>query len=629
MNTDKIYIYDTENYPNLFLFVAKHYVTGQFYTFEWSERINQIPELINFIHALGTTGSKLIGFNSIAYDYPIIHYIVTKYPSITLLDIFHKTESIIHAPREQRFNHIIWDHNRIVEQIDLFSLMHYDNPAKFTSLKILEFNMRMSNIQDLPYNPGNALFKSMIDPLTEYCKHDVNATEMFFEKCIPAIELREKLGVNVNWNDAKIGKQFFIDKLEKQTPGICFRKTPEGRKPNQTIYESVAIGDLLLPYIKFEHPEFQRVHQWFKDRVITETKGAIKDLTAEIDGLIYNFGTGGLHASIDSTVICSDSDYVTLDWDVKSYYPNLAISNRIFPKHLSENFCDIYEDLYEERKRHPKGTPENLAIKLALNASFGNAGNKYSPFYDIAYLLAITINGQLSLCMLAEQIHKIKSVTFIQANTDGITFKIHKDDIDFAHEIYKWWERITGLELEEAIYFRMMIRDVNNYIAEYESGKLKRKGAYEYKLGWEKNHSMLVVPMAAEAFLVRGIEPAEFLIKHQNKMDFMLRTKVPRSSRLFLGTGEPLEWSKSSKKPTRYTDEKRLQNISRYYVSNKGGSLIKIMPPLAKKPGVFRRIGINVGWKVTECNNLCEMAPLDINYRFYMEEVEKLISYAR
>jgi hypothetical protein len=44
------------------------------------------------------------------------------------------------------------------------------------------------------------------------------------------------------------------------------------------------------------------------------------------------------------------------------------------------------------------------------------------------------------------------------------------------------WQLKTKLKLEKAVYDRMIIRDVNNYIAIYEDGTLKTKGAYSYDL---------------------------------------------------------------------------------------------------------------------------------------------------
>ncbi|MCW4574216.1 hypothetical protein OOJ74_09465, partial [Venenivibrio stagnispumantis] len=96
------------------------------------------------------------------------------------------------------------------------------------------------------------------------------------------------------------------------------------------------------------------------------------------------------------------------------------------------------------------------------------------------------INGQMLLCMFAEQAIKIEGLELIQANTDGITVRLPRNRINDLEAIREWWQDLTKLELEEAIYSAMHIRDVNNYIAVYENGKVKRKGAYGHSvdLAW-------------------------------------------------------------------------------------------------------------------------------------------------
>ena len=162
----------------------------------------------------------------------------------------------------------------------------------------------------------------------------------------------------------------------------------------------------------------------------------------------------------------------------------------------------------------------------------------------------------------------------------------------------------------------MYIRDVNNYIALYTNGKVKRKGAYQYQdLGWHQNQGGLVIPMAAEAFMLHGTPIEEFIKNHKDKFDFFLRTKVPRNSKLVL----------------RYTNEDGTvtdfdqQNICRYYPSKSGGKLIKIMPALAgKEEAGPRELGIDKNWNIKTCNNIVDFAD-DIDYDYYVQEAEKLI----
>jgi len=169
--------------------------------------------------------------------------------------------------------------------------------------------------------------------------------------------------------------------------------------------------------------------------------------------------------------------------------------------------------------------------------------------------------------------------------------------------------------------------------------KIKRKGVFEYELGWHQNHSALVIPKAAEAFVLFDKEIESFIINHGCKYDFMLRTKVPRSSKLYWG-------------------DTQIQNVSRYYVSNSGERLLKVMPPIPKNGFLYRldkdeqvvhtkgdiarlekkgyeRIGeviirkerhiaIQSGFVVKVCNDI-KRYDGDINFAYYIEETKKMV----
>jgi hypothetical protein len=347
-----------------------------------------------------------------------------------------------------------------------------------------------------------------------------------------------------------------------------------------------------------------------------KVKKKVKNLNCVIDGFQFDFGTGGIHGSIPPTIVESDENNVILDYDVTSLYPSIGIVNELYPKHLTKLFCRIYGRLKEDRMSYAKGTPENAMLKLALNGVYGDSNNKYSPFYDPQYTMAITINGQLMLCMLAEMYMSIPGVKIIQINTDGITLKCPKEVVNDIELVNKEWMKITKLDLERADYNRMFIRDVNNYIGEYTDGKLKRKGAYEYKIGWHQNHSSLVVQKAAEAHLVYGEPIKEFIMNHGDLHDFMLRSKVPRSSRL-------------------ECNGQKIQNVTRYYISTNGGELVKIMPPHKNKMEAGERhfkqhvICPKKGgqWLVTPKDTITSNdIPGNIEYAWYEQEAKKLVN---
>jgi hypothetical protein len=608
------YIYDIETFPNVFTIVLKRHDTNEYYTFEISQRKNDINQLIEFIFYLRDNKAQMIGFNNIGFDYPILHFIIQNHSHIEIIDIYNKAASIINARLDDKFNHLVWDNDRYVDQIDLFKIHHFDNVAKFTSLKMLEFNMRSSNIQDLPFSPGTYLTDNEIDVLIDYNKNDVNETSKFFDKSQDEIKLRKHLTKQynrncLNSNDKKIGVDYLISEMEKIKPGSCYNKISGRRKPVQTHRTSIAFKDVIFPYIRFEHPEFIRIHEYLNNTTITETKNCIKNLNCTIDNFTFHFGTGGIHGSVNPCTVAEDEYFAIKDIDVTSYYPSIGIVNRVFPEHLGEIFCDLYADIKTQRMGYKKGSPENKMLKLSLNGSYGDSNNVYSPLYDPKYTMIITINGQLLLCLLAQYLMQIPELQMIQINTDGLSVKYPRHQSHQLNSICDWWKKFTCLDLEYNNYKRIFIRDVNNYIAESTDKKVKRKGVYEIEREWHKNQSSLVIQKAASAALLNNSDIALFIYSHKDIMDFMLRTKVPRSSKLYMYNGED--------------QRTQLQNITRYYISNSGGSLFKIMPPLKNKIKE-RKIGINVGWLTTECNNISNFRN-DINMDYYIAETKKLV----
>lgn len=696
------YIYDIETYPNCFTFCTIYANGKGLRVFEISDRKDDIELLLEFLRNVKRNNFRLVAFNNINFDYPVLHYILEKAREsfskgeklkVTAKELYKFAMDIINSMKEDRFGKKIKDEDVIITQADLFKVHHFDNKARSTSLKMLEFNMRSDNIEDLPFPVGKKLSSDEIDSLIEYNKHDVKETLKFYWYSYEALKLREDLTQQfgfdcTNFNDTKIGKELFIRRLEEASPGCCYTKGKFGRTVNQTKREKIVIKDCLFPYIKFDRPEFKAVHEWFKKQVITETKGVFSDLpehllgdvakyaamvvkrkklsdptdsknkryvpsddlindlrkeqplgwieekelkspkgaksyywchnVAEtlnvvIDGFRYDYGVGGIHGSVQGTVRSTETRKIrTLD--VASYYPNMAIANKIYPQHLGETFYKVYKELYDERKSHPKGSAANAALKLALNGVYGDSNNEYSPLYDPAYTMSITIGGQLSLCMLMEKLIEHCGATIVMCNTDGFEYLCDVDKFDEADKWVKWWEDITGLTMEGDTYSVMYVANVNNYMSVTESGKVKTKGAYEVmpydQLGWHKNHSAMVIPKAVLAHLTEGEDYEEFIRLHEDKYDFFLRTKVPKSSRLVLEMEDG--------------DVQEQQNICRYYpVKKGGGKLIKIMPPLNGNTE-WRRMGIDTDWNVATCNNILDFKG-DINYTYYIQEAKKLV----
>lgn len=609
------WVYDIETFPNVFTCSFEHADAPITLSYEISPWRNDSKELMIFLNHLRETNARMIGFNNIGFDYPVIHQFMKMGQSDANL-LYQKAMAIIKTQSDEgddRWTHQVYSGDRFIEQIDLFKIRHFDNKARATSLKSIEFAMKSDSIEDLPFPVGAELTREQAEVLKRYNAHDVSQTKKFFHKTKDMIAFREELTRKydrdfMNHNDTKIGKDYFIMKLEEA--GIaCYTYGPDGRKPRQTKRPVINLKDAILPWIEFENPELKRVLEWLKCQTITETKGVFKDLTATIDGFTLVFGLGGIHGSVENKVIVSDDKYAVIDIDVEAYYPSTAIAQRFKPAHYPDKFCDIYADIKEQRKRYKKGTPENAMLKLALNGVYGDSNNQFSVFYDPLMTMSITLNGQLLLCVLIENLLKyIPGIELIQANTDGLTVRVARNDITHFHDVVGWWESVTKLKMEESFYSHMFIRDVNSYIAVYTDGKRKLKGAYAHSLEWHQDHSALVVQKVAEKHLVEGAHIRETIQNWPDIMDFMLRGKVPRSSYLTVEhDGQTTQ----------------LQNTIRFYIAEGGGHLFKWMPPLKGK-SEWRRIGMESGWGVQVCSDIKDAGKLPIDYEYYIREVEKL-----
>ena len=617
------YVFDIETYPNVFTLALEHAEAPIRWSFEISDWRNDSKEIIEFLGHLADTKARMVGFNNLGFDYPVLHTLIRMGYS-DARTLYDKAMAIIHSQDDDengKWMHQVKPTDRYVEQIDLFKIHHFDNKARSTSLKLLEFNMRSDSIEDLPFKVGTTLTRDQVSVLKKYNAHDVAQTKAFLHKSMDMIRFREELTHKyqrdfMNHNDTKIGKDYFAMKLEEAGVAL-YDYGPRGRVPRQTKRPVIHLREAILPWIAFEQPEFNRVMNWLKEQSLTETKGVFEDVVARVNGFDFVFGLGGIHGSVESEVIESDDEHVVVDLDVTSYYPNLAITNGFYPEHLGKSFVSIYKHLFEQRKSYPKKSAESAMLKLALNGVYGDSNNQFSVFYDPLYTMTITLNGQLLLCLLAEGLMHIDGLRLIQVNTDGLTVRVPRANKWLVDTAAAAWQQRTGLNLEEAIYKVMMIRDVNNYIAVYENGNTKRKGAYEGRpveqggtLEWYKNHGGLVIPKVAEKVLVDGAPIRQTVEQWPDIMDFMLRTKVPRSSYLAI--------EREGQQP------QQLQNITRYYIAKGGGRLFKWMPPLAKKPNEWRKIGVESGWGVQPCNDIKDAGKLPVDFDYYIREVEKL-----
>lgn len=664
LNLEQAVVYDIETICNCFSLNAQGLYSDLDITFEISQYRDDRVQLLAWFDYWAANQTPMISFNGLGFDYPVIHQLFNN-RYLSVYDLYEHAQSIIHS--NNRFANQVWESDRFTPQLDLFKLHHFDNPAKSTSLKALQVNMRSESVMEMPIPFDQPISREDIDRyLIPYNKHDVKRTRDFAHFSMDAIKFRIGLmdslrGDVVNWNDTKIGAKILEQRLGED---LCYDRSSGRKQPRQTYRSSIALNDIIFPYVQFRSSEFNRILTWMRAQTLSEdevsgkirTKGVFTDVCATVGGFEFHFGTGGIHGSVSSQKIVATPDEHIVDIDVASLYPNIAIQNGLYPEHLGHRFVEEYARLPAERKewQAKKGSKctEANSMKLASNGTYGNSNNPHSVFYDPRFTMQITVNGQLLLCMLAEWLLTVPTLSLVQINTDGLTYRIHPSQRRHAEIIRAVWERQTRLVLEEAEYSRMWIRDVNSYCAESTNGKLKTKGAFWFPRNfpddisnsqppaWHKDFSNIVSTMAAVEYMVNGVDIERFIYSCADPYLFMCRAKVDRSSQLWIGDQE-------------------VQRITRYYIAHNGGDMKKVSPPVKgakvgdfkrkngisdyewslQTPGIWdqrfhtknrskyeiRETSIESGFKVADCSVAADFDFSNVNYSWYVEKAKKLV----
>lgn len=632
----KNYVYDLETYQNMFCGVFNS--EGQEVTFEISARRNQLEELLEFYTPDNI--KYAIGFNNVKFDAQVLHYIqvnqkvfLTLQGSEICRKIYDFVQELIAKTNRNEFPPYAEWHFK-VRQIDLFLMNHYNNKNKMTSLKWIEFSINHPMVQDLPYKFDRPLHSSTFDEVLEYCKNDVQATRSFAEECLDLIKLRisqdkQYPDLNLlNKPDSSVGEQLFLHEMS-EAMGVDKKELKKLRTPRTTL----ETRDLLLPYINFKTPEFQKVLDYYQSATYGlmgyNKKGEYKKIpletTAHFAGIDFEFGEGGIHASWNDRIFEADDEYDIEDIDVTSYYPNLAIRNNFRPQHLGEAFSKVYNKMFQERKKYPKGSPENASYKIVLNGSYGKFGDEYSFLYDPKVMLEICLNGQLLIAMLCERLSFIPGVTIIQANTDGVTIRIPKARRGEMESICKRWEKMTSLELEYASYQKMVISNVNNYMAQTTDGKVKDKGAlYLVNPEHHKNRSQRIVQIALRRYFFEGIPIVDTVQNHLTTTEKGIewnpkkqKFEVPFHGIYDFCIGKKVQWNQDFVL-IRGMEEKSIgQKVIRYYMTSEKATMMK-------KYNDGRTEAVNKGYNARLFQNYEKLEDYGIDLNYYVNECYKV-----
>ena len=624
MNRDRTHwVMDFETLSNCFIAVFEDIKSEHQEVFVIHESKNDLIPFLNFLDTNIVQEEWHVSFNGLGFDSQITEHILRNKDQLIYgyADgeeiarwIYSKAQDVIGRQNRQEFLEFSL-RDLHIHQVDVYKLNHWDNNAKRSSLKWIQYTMDWRNIIDMPIHHTANVTLEQIPLIITYCINDVKSTKQIMNLSKEQIALRKTLTEEYNINlfsasEPRISKELFLHFLSGHT-GI---KKWDLRKM-RTHRSKIVVKDIILPYIQFKTATFENLLKKFQEVEIYpgQTKGGFK-YSVQYKGVKTDYGLGGIHGARSTKVYESTQDMVIMTSDVTSFYPNLAIRNKWAPAHLpQEEFCDLYEWFFEERKKIPKKDPKNYAYKIILNSTYGLSNDENSFLYDPEFTMRITINGQLSLTMLYEMIcEEIPGAIPLMQNTDGLETMIPREYVDKYMEICARWEKRTLLQLEHDTYSKIILGDVNNYIAVTEDGKSKCKGRFEYKdLALHKNKSFLIIPKAIHAYFVDGIKPEDYLAENQNIFDYCGGVKIKGDWTFHQHAVVDGEYSNIP-----------LQHTIRYFISNNGSKIIKT------NNSDGREIQVEAGkWMQTIMIDYeeKEFSEYGVNVKYYLDNIYKEI----
>lgn len=588
-----------------------------------------------------------VGFNSKKFDSVITSAIMWGYDPIQL------KEQIVPKIIEQRLQpfqiykrgiHQMPQFDESQRHIDLFEVA----PGVKTSLKIYMARMHAKTLQDLPYHHDDEIdTPKKCKVVEEYCGNDIEGTYQLWLALQEEIELRRHLsdefGLDLmSKSDAQMAEAIFHKKLNlpkaSSPPAFVNYELPKIVKTRNKVIQAL-IDECQNWDFEVNQQNGSPVQpDWMKNNLVAINNGR------------YKFGLGGLHSTHDVQLyVHTDDEYEVSDFDAASYYPYTIVNCGFVPKmrgSKGEDFIELYREFLVRRMEAKHAGQKKIAnsLKILLNGTYGKLGSMYSRLYAPDLLLGVTITGQLNLLCLIDELEKIKNVSVLSANTDGIMVKFPRTARAKVEEVFAKNSKRTGYDYEETPYRTVALRDVNNYIAITLDGKVKGKGIHadvsDKPEPLKTHRSFTICSRAALAYIKDGVPVEKTIQGCKDIRDFVSMANGDGQSGGIqtVKVGIFDDWvevedrvwenhlgkqAKRKSRPPAYEgpiegSEQRLGRIVRWYISTD-----KDLPAIRTVNGL-RQVPLTEGGKV--CMTLPDKLPKDINFEWYIDYAKRMLS---
>lgn len=478
--------FDFEVFRYDWLVVFKDFITD-----EYTVIINDKEKLREYVNE--HQHDLLIGYNNSNYDNYVLKGILLD------KDPYYISHLIISKDKSGRlYRYAKW------HEISLFT---YDVSYSlgFTSLKENEAYLGIS-IDECPvdFDQINCLSDEQLKLVIEYCKRDVDATQLLFEKSQETFETKLYL-----CNEFGLDKSY----LNKASQSIIEKVLGAERKYNCTDeFDPFDFSQLNLKIQKY-----QEVIDFYS-QPLDYSRG----LSVDICGVQHTLGIGGIHGAIPNFKYTGR----LMNIDVESYYPSMMIEYDWFARSVPTENKIMYAKMKADRVILKKTNKKKAnAYKLVLNTTYGCYKYEYCNLYDPRMANNICIGGQVMLVDLLEQLEPYCKL--VQSNTDGIIIIPFNEEKII--EIVKDWELRTRMKMEITYGDRIVQKDVNNYVMRTTDG-IKAVGGYvkQYQPKGLRR-TVAVVDKALVNYLLNDTSIEDYIYSNNDPLDYQIVSKVGKT----------------------------------------------------------------------------------------------------
>ncbi len=290
----------------------------------------------------------VVSFNGIKYDLPMIMYAMS---GASNGELKHASDELIQmgTPHWVLLDRLGLSIPDFVDHIDLTEV----SPGAPTrpSLKLYAGRLHSRRMQELPIAIDERITEADRPLIKNYNANDLDVTLDLLHELDPQIKLRTLMsaeyGVDLrSKSDAQVAEAVIKTEIEKSlgrrvykpgdVPEFFWYVVPEWCR-FETIGMRAALG--MIAGAKFKVDYNGNV----------QAQAEVKKLNVLIGEHTYQMGIGGLHSQEANVSHYSDEDFVLLDRDVTSYYPQSILLQGMYPKHLGPVFLTVYRRIYDRR----------------------------------------------------------------------------------------------------------------------------------------------------------------------------------------------------------------------------------------------------------------------------------------